>query len=78
MTDGSDQGPHYIPELDPDNPESGPKAKQPIMWFLLIAGLSLLFAGAFAFMSGHERFGLILGGIGLLLLAPFTPGIGWP
>jgi hypothetical protein len=77
MTDDRKQSPHYIPELDPENPESGPKMKQRILWWLLLGGFAFISGGVVAYQSGHEKIGLILGVIGILLLAPFLPGIGW-
>lgn len=70
MAEGRDQGPHYIPELDPENPESGPKVKQRMLWFVFFAGLALLAAGAGLYVSGFENAGLIVAGIGTVVLAP--------
>ncbi len=71
------QSPHYIPELDPDNPKSGPKsAWQRFLWILLILGFGFLTAGVAFYATGHERPGLILAAIGLILLAPFWVFIG--
>lgn len=70
------QSPHYIPELDPDNPESGPKVKQRMLWALVIVAAGFLLAGAVAYLTGHAQLGLILAAIGLILLAPFWVFIG--
>lgn len=71
--DGRKQSPHYIPELDPANPESGPKDKQRVLWFLFIVGTVLLFLGGGAFIAGYEWAGYALGGIGLLMLLLLVP-----
>lgn len=71
-----DQSPHYIPELDPDSPESGPKDRQPWLWFLFIGGSVLLLTGGGAYVAGFEKIGLIIGGIGVLMLAILMPGLG--
>ncbi|GJL93544.1 hypothetical protein [Hyphococcus sp.] len=77
MVEDRKQSPHYIPELDPENPESGPKMKQRFLWWLLIVGFAFISGGVVTYQSGYEKIGLILGVIGILLLAPFLPGIGW-
>ncbi len=66
-----DQSPHYIPELDPENGESGPKVKQRILWALCISGLLMVGAGAMLYFAGFATTGLIVAGIGLVLLSPF-------
>ena len=74
--DDPSHSPHYIPELDPENPESGPKVKQRMLWLLVIAGAVFLIAGAASYLSGRQELGLILAAIGLILLAPFWVFIG--
>ena len=65
-----DQGPHYIPELDPENDESGPKVKQRMLWALFISGLLMVGGGALLYIAGFVTAGLIVAGIGLVLLSP--------
>ena len=72
-----DQGPHYIPELDPENDESGPKVKQRMLWVLFISGFSMLSAGALLYLAGFATTGLIVAGIGLVLLSPLYIFIGF-
>ncbi|MEO1243944.1 MAG: hypothetical protein AAFX54_18700 [Pseudomonadota bacterium] len=72
-----DQSPHYIPELDPDNPESGPKVRQRFLWFLVLSGLVMVAAGALLYIAGFEYAGLIVAGIGLVLLSPLLMFIGF-
>ncbi|MFC2953822.1 hypothetical protein ACFOOP_17925 [Marinicaulis aureus] len=76
MASEREQSPHYIPELDPDNPASGPKMKQRFLWFLLLCGLSLWAAAAIAFMTGNERLAMILAIVGMIMIVPLAPGIG--
>ena len=66
------QSPHYIPEHDPDNPESGPKDKQRLQWFLLLSGFSLLAIGGGILMSGQKETGAIVMLVGLLFLLPIA------
>ncbi len=70
MSEEQNQSPHYIPELDPENPESGPKVKQRMLWVMFFAGLALLAAGAGLYVSGFENAGLMVAGIGIVVLAP--------
>lgn len=72
-----DQSPHYIPELDPDNPESGPKVRQRFLWFLVFSGLVMVAAGALLYIAGFKDAGLIVAGIGLVLLCPLLMFIGF-
>ena len=72
MSDDRKQSPHYIPELDPDNPESGPKVKQRILWFLFGSGCFCLLSGGLLGALGFTKAGLIVAGIGLVLLSPIV------
>lgn len=73
MTEDQKESPHYIPELDPDRPESGPKDRQRVLWFLFIGGSVLLLGGGGAFIAGYEWAGYLLGGVGLLMLLLLMP-----
>ncbi|WP_428408518.1 hypothetical protein [Hyphococcus sp.] len=70
MAENRKQSPHYIPELDPDNPESGPKVKQRLLVWLLSGGLLCLALGASLYAAGHQKSGLIIVAIGVVALAP--------
>lgn len=77
MAEDRDQGPHYIPELDPERPESGPRAKQRALWFLFICGSVMALGGGGLYVSGVENAGMTIGIIGLILLALLMPfGLG--
>ncbi|MAW80469.1 MAG: hypothetical protein CMI63_09540 [Parvularcula sp.] len=70
MAENRKQSPHYIPELDPENPKSGPKVKQRFLVWLLSSGLLCLALGAAVYAAGHEKAGLIIVAIGVVALAP--------
>ena len=70
MASEREQSPHYIPELDPDNPASGPKVKQRLLLWVLSGGMVCLAVGGGLYASGLQKAGLIVMGIGVVALAP--------
>jgi hypothetical protein len=64
------QSPHYIPELDPDNPESGPKVKQRFLVWLLSIGFLCVVAGGALYAAGFQETGLVVIAVGLIALSP--------
>lgn len=70
MTDERKQSPHYIPELDPDRPESGPKVKQRMLWVLIALALSSMAVGGVLLNVGAQTAGIVFIVIGVILLAP--------
>ena len=71
------QSPHYIPELDPDNPESGPKVKQRILWFCFLVGAACILSGGGLVAVGMNAAGIIMIGVGLVLLSPLLITFPW-
>ena len=78
MAENNDQGPHYIPELDPDHParsENDPGQRALWRWFLISVALLLL--GGALFALGLPGIGVAVMILGILALAPFVFFIGW-
>ncbi len=73
MASEREQSPHYIPELDPDNPASGPKVKQRFLWTWFLAGMVFTFAGAGLTFGAGQDWGLVLLIIGLIMLGTLMP-----
>ncbi|MEL7490491.1 MAG: hypothetical protein AAGJ73_07205 [Pseudomonadota bacterium] len=71
-----DQGPHYIPELDPDNSKWPKPLNRRPMWIALTISFVLMAAGVAAFFLGFPEVGVIIFLLGLLVLAPFVAFIG--
>jgi hypothetical protein len=77
VADKREQSPHYIPELDPENPESGPKVKQRLLWMLVIFGFAFTAIGGVLLSIGMQTAGLVFILIGVMLLAPILFWIPW-
>jgi len=71
-----DQGPHYIPELDPENAQWPQPFNRRPMWIAFVASAVLMATGLGSVLFGFSQLGLILFLIGLLVLAPFVAFIG--
>ena len=70
MANDRGQSPHYIPELDRNNPASGPKVKQRLQWAVLLTGFTIAVIGGGLFAAGYEAAGMVVFLIGLVLMAP--------
>lgn len=77
MTEERDQGPHYSPQLDPENPESGPKVKQRFLWFLILTGVVCILIGSILLANGATNAGLVAIGIGVIFLTPILIWFPW-
>lgn len=77
MADDAGKGPHYIPDLDPENAKGGPGLRQPILWLLFLGGVAMSFAGAALLFNGVSDTGLVVLLVGLVMLAVLVPlGVG--
>ncbi len=65
-----EQSPHYIPELDPDNPKCGKDPFRRFLWAVVFLGFALIAGGAALYAMGDQRAGIVLAAIGLVILAP--------
>ncbi len=77
MPDEREQSPHYIPELDPENPESGPRVKQRMLWFCFLCGALCVLGGGALIAVGMNVAGVVMIGVGLILLSPFLIFFPW-
>ncbi len=73
----SDQGPHYIPELDPENARhpkgSGEHAMVGIFWVMIAVGFICWVAAALAWSAGMTTIALALFIAGAVIFALIFP-----
>ena len=70
-----DNGPHYIPELDPEHPKRPKTIVQPLLLTCVVGGLVCLTAAGIAWFFGLERLAVVLVIIAMLFLIPFYIGL---
>ncbi len=71
MTDKRDQGPHYIPDLDPEHTGADPGGRMARMfWLVIILGAAALGASGLLFWAGFAGTAtvMLIVGVSLILL----------
>ena len=71
MAKDRDQGPHYIPELDPQNPKRRGNPRHWLWLSLALGGFVSLGAAVFASRAGADQAAFYLAVIGVCLVVPF-------
>lgn len=76
MSDDRENGPHYIPELDPENPRH---RKNVMHWYWLFSiptGLVSWGVAAYAYDQNMDVVAILFGIIGFVLLLPVLIAVG--
>lgn len=66
-----DQGPHYIPELDPENENRPQPLGQPFLLSSVISGTVALIVACVIWLLGSQTVAIVVMIVGVLLLIPF-------
>ena len=66
-----EQGPHYIPELDPEHPNWRPGVSGWILWATWLAAIALLGGAGLAWYQGEMVIALILGAVAIAIFVIF-------
>ncbi|MEM8935578.1 MAG: hypothetical protein AAGC77_04145 [Pseudomonadota bacterium] len=71
MSDKRKQSPHYIPELDPENPARPKPIEHKLMWVMLVCGAVALVGAGVAWYLGEIQIAIALAILGAVMIILF-------
>jgi hypothetical protein len=72
MPDEREQNPHYIPELDPENPKYKKGFGEPLLWLSMIGGVAAVICAGVAWQFDQIGATKFLAAVGAILFSPLV------